>query len=1087
MCVVALLFSVETIAFANEPTAAELEFFEKKIRPVLAAHCYKCHGPDKQEGALRLDSRVALIEGGDTGEAIVPGKPDESLLIEAILYGDDGYQMPPSGKLPQEIINNLTRWVKIGAPWPKEQAPGTVKRQEFNLQERAKHWSFQPLQKVAPPPVMDAGWASTDVDRFILAQLEQRNLKPAIPAARRLLIRRLNFALIGLPPTAEEVRAFVEDDSPEAVEKVVDRLLASPHFGERWGRHWLDLVRYAESHGHEFDHPIHHAWRYRDYVIRALNADVPYDDFVREQIAGDLLNQPRRHPTDGYNESILGTGFWWLGEANHAPVDVRGDEAGRVDNQIDVMTKTFLGATVACARCHDHKFDPISTKDYYALAGFLQSSRRQFAALDPHGTIGAHVEKLTMLSDHAEGVLPQVIPTSTEFSADSFARNLHAAVEFCRQDPRPAHEAFAAARQLKSEQFARWVKAIETLDKDAADESLQSLKSLKRNLQNPQSVVPDLAQRAKHAADNLDRTKLFTDFNGEDFGDWFATGHAFGSGPSQASQWDAASPAACPAPPGTAHSGRLAGKLQGVLRSPTFEITGDRIFYRMAGRGGTIRLIIDGYFMDEFSALLFGGMKFKVDTEGRFVWHTQNVSKYIGHRAYIELIDDGDGYVAVDEIRLGNGTLKLIDPPDPRLLERLRQEEDSTAESISRALADRMAAALTRWHRGEADAYDQRLLGWAMSHELLDGSAAKHDEFVKLDAQLRELGNGIPAPLPALAITVGSAEDERIHIRGSHKKLGETVPRRFLEVVSGADQPPIGDACGRLELAEQIVSPKNPLTARVIVNRVWHHLFGRGIVASVDNFGVLGQRPTHPELLDYLAAEFMADGWSLKRLIRRLVLTRTYQMTSHAGDPAAERADPENLWLRRMRVRRLEGEVIRDAMLAVSGRLDRKMYGNSIPVHLTAFMEGRGRPKKSGPLDGAGRRSIYIRVNRNFLSPMMLAFDTPIPFSTVGRRTRSNVPAQGLILMNDPFVKQQAELWARQLIETESDPRGRIATMYEAAFARRPSTEEIDAAIAFLETQSATHGDGVEFSNDRRVWADLCHVLFTLKEFTFVE
>ncbi len=867
VCLLVLSLCAATTCFAKDPTAAQLEFFEKKIRPVLAAHCYQCHGPDKQEGALRLDSRAALLAGGDTGEAIVPGKPQESLLIEAILYGDDGYQMPPSGKLPAEIIKNLTTWVKDGVPWPKEAAPSTIKNENFDLQGRAKHWSFLPIQQTQPPAVKEPQWPLVDVDRFILAKLESQGLSPVKSASRRVLIRRLYFALIGLPPTPQEVQAFLDDKSPQAVETVVDRLLASPHFGERWGRHWLDLVRYAESHGHEFDYPIHHAWRYRDYVIRALNADVPYNDFVREQIAGDLLDHPRSHPTEGYNESILGTGFWLLGEATHSPVDVRGDEAGRIDNQIDVMTKTFLGVTVACARCHDHKFDPISTRDYYALAGFLQSSRRQEALLDPHGKIATAVEKLSALRKQADELLASAIPQSNQATAESFSSYLRAALEICHREPQPTIDQFAQEHGLAPAQLQKWVATLKNLEKDSTAQSLTTLKSLFKHYKNPAATVQnELSEQAKAAAKNLAATMLFADFNGDDFGDWFVSGQAFGDGPTRVEQWDVSTLAACPVSWNCLHSGRLAPYRKASCVRRHSEITGNRIFYRMAGRGGMIRLIIDGYYMDEFSGLLFNGMKFKVDTDGRFVWHTQEVGKYLGHKAYIEIIDHGDGFVAVDEVRFANATPQPLDAPDPLLLEILRKDPQLSMNSIAAALGTRWTKALDRWHAGEADAADQRLLAWVLANQLLESSQDSVEKLTQIDARIRQLGETIPSPLHVLAMTAGSPEDERVHIRGSHKKLGEVVPRRFLEVLAGPEQPAIPDACGRLELAEQIVVPTNPLTSRVIVNRVWHHLFGRGIVASVDNFGVLGQAPSHPELLDSLATEFMNDGWSLKPL-----------------------------------------------------------------------------------------------------------------------------------------------------------------------------------------------------------------------------
>ena len=377
-----------------------LEFFEKQVRPLLAARCYECHSGKTKEpkGGLRLDSRSAAIQGGDTGPAVVPGDPAKSLLVDAVNYGDL-YEMPPKSKLADAEIAVLTKWVDLGAPWPKEDvAAAATNKSEFDLAGRKdSHWCWQPVKSSAPPQVRDAAWPQSPSDFFVLARLEAAGLSPAPDADRRTLIRRLYFDLIGLPPTPAEVGAFVADDSPQALEREVDRLLDSPHFGERWGRHWLDLVRYAESRGHEFDYNIPNAYQYRDYVIRAFNADLPYDQFVVEHVAGDLLDAPRRHPERDFNESVLGTGFWFLNEWVHSPVDIRKDETDRFDNMVDVFGKTFLGLTIGCARCHDHKFDAISQRDYYALFGYLQSSayrQVRFESLDQNRRLAKQLADL---------------------------------------------------------------------------------------------------------------------------------------------------------------------------------------------------------------------------------------------------------------------------------------------------------------------------------------------------------------------------------------------------------------------------------------------------------------------------------------------------------------------------------------------------------------------------------------------------------------------------------------------------------------------------------------------------------------------
>ncbi|MBI2479878.1 MAG: DUF1549 domain-containing protein [Planctomycetia bacterium] len=414
--------------------AAAIEFFEKEVRPLLVSRCYECHGTDSKEprGGLRLDSRQAAIAGGDTGPAVVPHQPEESLLIDAINYGEV-YEMPPKSKMPANEIAVLTKWVAMGAPWPNEDIAATDHLNAFDLAaRRATHWCWQPVRDLPPPQVQQRNWPQQALDGFILAKLQEAGLRPAAPADKRTLIRRAYFDLIGLPPSPAEVNAFLKDESPRAFGKVIDQLLDSPHFGERWARHWMDLMRYAETYGHEFDYAIPHAYKYRDYLVRAFNADVPYDRFVIEHVAGDLLQPPRRHPTEGYNESVIATSSWWLGEATHAPVDVLGDEAGRIDNQIDVFSKTFLGLTVACARCHDHKFDAITTKDYYAIAGFLQSSRRHEALLDRNGKLAAAAAELTALKQRGDAVVAQAY-SSEIANGESFARYLLASREVLRR------------------------------------------------------------------------------------------------------------------------------------------------------------------------------------------------------------------------------------------------------------------------------------------------------------------------------------------------------------------------------------------------------------------------------------------------------------------------------------------------------------------------------------------------------------------------------------------------------------------------------------------------------------------------------
>src|SRR5258706_1588924 len=414
-----------------DPTAGSsgdgTEFFEKTIRPLLAENCFKCHSAssEKLKGGFRLDSKELALKGGESGKlAIVPGEAEKSLLIEAVRYNNTDLQMPPKKKLSQQQIDDLTAWGKMGAPWPADKPVEGIKKPVFDLKERAKHWAVQPLMNAADPHVADAAWCRSPIDHFVLAKLEQAGLAPAPPAEKRTLIRRVTFDLIGLPPTPAEIDAFLADDSPDAFAKVVDRLLASPHYGERWGRHWLDLVRYAETCGHEFDFEMPLAYQYRDYIIRAFNLDLPYDQLVREQIAGDLLPNPRRNPEKGFNESIIGTGFLYLADAVHSPVDIREHEGARIDNEIDVLAQTLQGLNVSCARCHDHKFDAISTRDYYALVGFMQSTRYQEAFIDPPDRIGKFVGQLQDVQSKAMPLIQRAMKIDA-VKLDELTKNLN--------------------------------------------------------------------------------------------------------------------------------------------------------------------------------------------------------------------------------------------------------------------------------------------------------------------------------------------------------------------------------------------------------------------------------------------------------------------------------------------------------------------------------------------------------------------------------------------------------------------------------------------------------------------------------------
>ncbi len=667
-------------------SAAGADFFEKEIRPILAEHCYGCHSAQSKRlrGHLRLDTREGWLQGGDLGPAVTPGDPENSLLISAVRHEDEFLKMPPKGKLDDRQIALLNRWVVMGAPSSREVADAgrpIDPRRSTEVEPDQVPWSFRPPVDPPVPEVADAAWPRNDLDRFILAGLEAKGLTPAPPADRRALIRRATFDLTGLPPVPEEIDAFLADESPDAFARVVDRLLESPHYGERWGRHWLDVARYADSNGLDENVAHGNAWRYRDYVVAAFNADKPYDRFVLEQLAGDLLS-PSDSPVVEH-ERLIATGFLSLGPKVLAEVDEKKMEMDIVDEQIDTVGRTFLGLTLGCARCHDHKFDPIRQADYYALAGIFKSTR----------------------------------------TMETFTK------------------------------VARW-----------HENSLASEE-----------------ERSLHA------------------------------------EYDA----------------KVAAKKKEIAQ----------------------------------------------------------------------------------------------------LVERQKQQEEAAA-----ALAGETAATLKRLR----------------------------EELATLEKEAPELPT-------AMGVTEGNVADTHIHIRGSHLTLGELAPRRVPAVFATPEPPTFSDSqSGRLELAHWLVEEDHPLTARVMVNRLWRWHFGRGLVGTPDNFGRLGESPTHPELLDWMAHRFVDKGWSIKAMHRLILLSATYQMSSDF-DANAARVDPENRLLWRMNVRRLEAEPIRDALLAVSGRLDRRMGGSLLEVKNRAYFFDH--TSKDATSYDSPRRSVYLPIVRNHLYDVFQLFD----------------------------------------------------------------------------------------------------------------
>ena len=1220
---------------AAELTQEEAAYFETHIRPVLAERCLSCHSAEGGSlGGVSLDT----AEGA--AAVLIPGNPDESRLIRALRHESD-IHMPPGGKLPDAAIARFEEWVKMGAPDPRG-ASGPAPLKTFNLQERAQFWCFQPRQDPDPPKTRRQDWASNAIDQFILARLEREGLEPAPEADRRTLIRRLSFALTGLPPTPEETAAFLNDASPRAYEALVDRLLASPHFGERWARHWMDLARYAESRGHESDGSIVNAWMYRDYLIRAFNADLPYDRLTMEHLAGDLLPDPRLHPTERYNESPIGTAFYHLGDTTHSPVDIRQNEAERLDNMIDVSTKTFLSLTVACARCHDHKFDAVSTKDYYALHTILASSRFANHDLYPVEETRAWVEQLdavrpqlresflkartaeaeafeAYLSAAAEAVLAdesaraeREAPTAEPvlfadfeneawgaagwtaqgeafgagpaqgnlegqagvggFQGKRFANSFHGGlgatgallspsfviehdfinlrvgggayeeetgallvvggrvvrsavgagsgslrmttwdvsalrgqtahlelvdwrggkdgyilVDHIEMSARPAVNyeldgnfiaESAKKRGLDAKRLSGLAKAFARLYR------LRNSEKPPKRTAHEQALYP-LFERAAAASKGEQKSAprlsdaagepiLLADFRTGGWEGWYASGEAFGGKPSTQGGFAMRSDGTVDRFTGAGLMSVRSSRLPGAVRSPTFVVERDFISVEAMGRGAQLRVILNNFQL--IRDPLYGQLDFRKLNANRPEWRRFDMSRWRGQRAYVEILHNaGEAhFVNVGRVVAHDGGWL---PPAFRF--------DGGA-----------AEALSAWAEGRIGAEELGVLNALLENGFLGRGAGEDGEaYGRLERQIplapgAASSYGLRSRLQAPGMEDGNGLNGRTHVRGRYDLLGEPVERRFLEALQEMETLAPNDKpsrSGRLEWARAVANPDNPLTARSMTNRVWSHLFGRGIVATVDNFGLLGERPTHPELLDYLASRFVEDGWSVKKLIRRIVLSSAYRMSSVRSARAVE-IDPENRLLQSMRVRRLEGEAARDAVLAASGRLDRTLYGKSVPVHLTRFMNGKGRPPGgSGPLDGNGRRSLYIAVRRNFLPSMLVAFDYPTPFSTFGRRNVTNVPAQSLTFMNDPFVLGQAAHWGNEALKQTLGAEARVVWMYERAFARPPSGAELEAALSFLRRQATARGveAGAPFE-DARVWADLAHALFNSKEFIYI-
>jgi mono/diheme cytochrome c family protein len=900
-----------------EADAARLEFFESKVRPVLAERCFGCHGPVKQKAGLRLDSRAATLRGGDSGPALKPGDPEASRLIEAVRY-DGETQMPPKGKLSEAEIATLTEWVKLGAPWPEatREARPSAPSSGFKISaEDRAFWAFQPIRSPAPPPVADASWPKSPIDHFILARLEAAKLRPVRMADKRTLIRRVSFDLTGLPPTPEEVDAFLADESPDAFARVVDRLLASPRYGERWGRHWLDVARYGEDQAHTFEaRKYPYGYRYRDWVVAALNDDMPYDRFILEQIAGDLLDGP------GRDDRLAALGLFALG-----PVYYGRAVYDELDDRVDTLCRGFLGLTVACARCHDHKFDPIGQKDYYGLAGIFASTQYKEFPRAPAEVVARY--------DQAQAAIKA---KTAEIAA--FVR----------------------------EESARWSEAATA---DVARYMVAAWTLVNRRKGRPDLPSEDIAKPEKLPPFVLDRWVKYLFPDGEDTRPHLARWRRVLAGQDRKADLSGDEAA-------KAEVAKVAQAFQEYVQS--------------------LQKLRDALKRQKEAAAALG-------------------------------LDPGGS--AAEGPALGH--------LDKQVLRELVSNEGLLALP---------ARGVETWLSAEAKA----------------ALKAKRAELARLQKEA-------PPKYPVVhTLTEGaSPSDMKVFLRGNPATPGEEAPRRAPAILSAEGTPPFRQGSGRLELARAIAGKDNPLTARVIVNRVWAHHFGRGLVATPSNFGHMGERPTHPELLDFLASRLIATGWSLKALHREILLSATYQLAADF-DPTNDGIDPGNTLLWRANRRRLEVEAWRDAMLAVSGELDPSLGG---PPSDLAAPDNR-------------RRTLYAAISRHNLDGLLRLFDFPDPNITSDKRPVTTVPLQQLFVLNSGFMERQAKaLAARLAVAPDATDADRIRRAFPLLFARPATEREVRIGLEFLSTADSPGEDRGGPSK----WEQYAQVLLGTNEFMYLD
>ncbi len=914
-------FTASASAAATKLSPEQSEFFEKKIRPVLVASCYQCHSAEtnKVKGGLYLDSREALLKGGDSGPAFVSGKPDKSLLIKAIRGTDPDMVMPPKGdKLTPGQIADFEKWIVMGAPDPREATTG-AKGLAVDMAKAKAHWAFQPIANPATPKVKDSkGWVQTPIDAFVLAKLQEKGLTPSPKADKRTLIRRATFDLTGLPPTPDEVSAFLADNSKDAFAKVVDRLLASARYGERWGRHWLDVARYADSSGDRaggkrIDPRYPYAWTYRDYVINAFNQDLPYDKFILQQIAADKLSS-------GEGRDVLAAmGFLTVGKR------FMGNENEVIDDRIDVVMQGLMGLTAACARCHDHKFDPIPTKDYYSLHGVFASS----------------------MEPSEEPIIAE--PKSKEAYED-FLKQM-AVIE----DEVKAFHKTESAKLLSGmrEKAASYLLVAHTLTQDSGKANRNTL-ARKYNLEF--AVLENWEASMKRWAKNPDAV----------LNPWFAFA---------------------------------------ALAESNFAEEAKKVCAELGKSDKPANALL----VQAFSATPPASM--------------DDVSKVYG-RVFADVNKAWNDALASAK---NSEPPRCLEDPNQEAVRQLLYGDQSPVQMNERVLR----RLLGNQFQNRENAIRAKAVGLRMTHP---GSPAH--------AMVLE-----DSPKP---------RNSRVFVRGEPSNVGPVVPRQFLEILAGDKREPFKNGSGRLELAEAIVRRDNPLTARVLVNRVWQRHFGEAIVRTPSDFGLRSEPPTHPQLLDHLATWFMDHGWSLKKLHRQIMLSSVYQQDSKGNEKGLV-VDPANQWLWRMNLQRLDFEEVRDSLLFVGGTLDYTMGGPSVSVAESAAYRGKGNPEKRKGMDTgaddatlAARRTVYALIDRDRLPELFRIFDFANPDMTSGQRFMTTVPQQALFMMNSPLVADQAKALLRRPEFQSLDGEARVKMLYRILFQRTPGADDVKVGLQFV-------------------------------------